>query len=229
MKNNDFISNLFQTVGFLAAIIIAISQYIFSNQFKNLFVGNEQMYYLANTCALGVSLASIVGLYANRYLIEIKHYFTKKQEVEYYNKLKSVGQNNEVVEEPWSWRISDFGIMFLLIALISLYFLISDHNAVILAISYIIFVCTTIDSVAIFSLKIYNQQEWRGNEEKNRERIVEKINQYFAGSFKITLEVKDDSNFMYPSRTIIIEKDGKKYKVVSDANNPDKYFQITEV
>lgn len=229
MKNNDFLTNLFQVVGFLAAIIIAISQYIFSNQFKGLFIGNEQIYYLANTCVLGISLVSIIGLYANRFLIENKHYFTEKSKVDYYTKLNQSIGTNQAIKEPWNWKISDFGVVFLLVAMISFYYLISERNIVGLSIAYTSFICSTIDSIAIFVLKIYNQQEWRNSEYRNRDRIIEKINKYFAGSFRISEEFKDDSNFMYQSRTIMVEKDNKKYKVISDANNPDKYFSIVEL
>lgn len=230
MKNNNFLENLFQTVGFLAAIIISISQYIFSSQFKSLFIGNEHIYFLANTCTLGIALASIVGFYANRHFLESKNYFNTKQEAEYYKKLRETSTKpGEVITEPWSWKLSDLGIVFLIVTFISLFFLISSKDLVIKAISYIVFVCSTINSITIFSLKIYNMQEWRNSEEKNRDRVIEKVNKYFAGDFKISQEYKDFSKPLYPTRTLIIEKENKKYNVIANANNPNEYFQINEI
>ncbi len=236
MKNNDFLTNLFQIVGFLAAIIIAISQYIFSNQFKYLFISNVEMYYLANTCALGIALATIIGLYANRYFLESKHYFFNQRE-KYYKRIQEINENSvkgkkctkEVITEPWTWKISNLGFPFILVGLGSLYFLLSSQYLNIRTISYIVFICSTIDSVTIFSLIMYTLYEYRNNEERNRDRIIEQINKYFAGDFKIFLESENRADPLYPSRVLLIEKGEEKYEVRADANNPNKFFEIKKM
>lgn len=231
MKTNDFMSNLLQVVGFIAAIILALSQYFFSGEFKFFFASNEKLYSISNVVSLILSLAIIIGLYSVRYIIDNRNYFSTTKRDLYWKKIqeiKTYSQKDQIISEPWYWTISRLGFLLILISL-SLYgLLVSSTNIYLTSISYVLFICTSVASLTIFSLKIYLPQEFKNMEERIRKQTLDKVNEYFAGNLHILSELEDRSNMMYPVRILIIEKDGKKYIIRCDANNPDKFFNIEE-
>lgn len=231
MKSNDFLANLLQIIGFLAAIILAISQYFLSGQFKFLFPKSEYLYSVSTIVALVLCLAIIIGLYSNRYLIDNKNYYSRKNRDKYWLKLQEARStnNNHLISEPAYWTLYYLGFIFIILSLISFGFLlfISDHYW--RSLNYISFICLSVSSLTIFSLKIYLGYEFKTIEDKVRSNTLDKINEYFAGNIQIVTEGVNRSNMMYPTREILIIKDGDRYKIIADANDPNKYFNVEKL
>lgn len=232
MKSNDFLSNLLQVVGFLAAIIIALSQYFFSGNFKQFFVGYENLYSISNTTSLILCLAIILGIYSTRYGLDIRRYFSKSKKEEYFRQLQKPVGNDETkdhISEPAHWTIVSLGFVSIFVSVILFGLLSQFRQPTITSILYVLFICTSILSLAIFSIKIYIAQDFRNTEEKVRRQTLDKINEYFAGNLHIVSERVNRDDWAHPSRMYIVQKDGLQYWVQADANDPNKFFSVEEI
>lgn len=231
MKTNDFLANLLQTIGFVAAIIIALSQYVFGGEFKQFFLGNESLYSVSNLVSLVLSLAIIIALYSFRYSLENRNYFNQRKRDDYWRKLKEIREQKQdlIISEPWYWTVSNLGFVLIIITIILFCLMLVSPQKYLTTLSYILFVCSSVSALTIFSLKIYLVQEFKNLNERIRQQIMDKINEYFVGDLSIITEFEDRSNFMYPVKTFIIMKDEKKYVVRSDANDPNRFFSIEPI
>lgn len=231
MKSNDFLSNLLQVVGFLAAIIIALSQYFFSGNFKQFFIGYENLYSISNTVSLILCLAIILGIYGVRYSLDMRRYFSKSKKENYFRQLQKPAGNNtkDNISEPKYWTMVSLGFLSIFVSIILFGFLSQFKQPTVTSILYILFICTSVLSLAIFSIKIYIAQDFKNTEERIRKQTLDKINEYFAGNLHIVSERVNRDDWTHPSRMYIVQKDGVKYWVQADANDPNKFFSVEEM
>ena len=180
MKSNDFLSNLLQVIGFLAAIIIALTQYFFSSNFKYLFNLSENYYSISNIVALILSLVIILGIYTIRHSLDIPRYFCKSSKEKYFKNLQEIGNDKDkikTIQQPRTWALSQSGFVFIFIAIILYGLLLMAKNAIAISLFYISFICSSVYALSIFCLKIYNLQDYKNTEEKIRKQTLDKINE----------------------------------------------------
>lgn len=249
MKNRTFLEDLFQSIGFIAAIMIALSQYFLSSNFSLLFAQRPEFFNISNIIAIVLTFSLILGTYTNRHGIDVKIYLNKKERDKFWgqqrkqnenqpqvplaeqgitNKQIRKQENQEKISEPWGFTIYQLAYVSVLMCVGVFAVFLCSQNIFIIAISYVVMVCLAVFSLSVFAIKIYLTREYENRQERIYSETLNKINMYFAGKVSIKLEFTDRTNWIYPIRTIILEHNNRTYLVKADANNPDNYFEINE-
>ncbi len=249
MKNRTFLEDLFQSIGFVAAIMVALSQYFLSSNFASLFAQRPEFFNISNIIAIVLTFSIVLGTYTNRHSIDVKIYPDKKRRDQYWEQQRQQNekqpqspltekgapslqtpkqQSQDKISEPWGFTIYQLAYIAVLgcIAVFALF--LSAQNILVVAISYVVMICLAVFSLSVFAIKIYSAKEYENRQERIYFETLNKINTYFAGKVSIKLEYADRTNWMYPLRTIVLEHNDKTYLVKTDANNPDNYFEISE-
>ncbi len=88
---------------------------------------------------------------------------------------------------------------------------------------------SAIFTLTVFVLKIYQFEEWKIQEDKKLSIINEQIQKYFSKPIKYYATVEDTKDIFNQYRLFFIEVEGVKYKVTSDRNNPNRFFEVIEL
>lgn len=247
MKNRTFLEDLFQSIGFVAAIMVALSQYFLSSNFESLFRQRPEFFNISNIIAVVLTFSIILGNYTNRHSIDMKIYFNKKKRDEFWEQQRKQNEKQAIdpqepnlkqtiskqdahtnINEPWGFTIYQLAYVSLLVCVGIFALLLSSENVFVIAISYVLMICLAVFSLSVFSIKIYTAKEYESRQARIYSETINKINMYFAGKISIKFEYADRTNWMYSVRTTILEHNGKTYLVKTDANNPENYFEINE-
>lgn len=241
MNKDNFISQLLQIFGFISAIAVAFSQYIFRDNFKFLFGESTDFYSLSSLVALILSLVLIVVLYAERYFLSVKIYLDKEEKRKYFEYLRSLNNNVpdniqpgsqntalEPVNEPFNFNIKKISIFLIFVSLLAFTSFILFDSIIVKSLSHVIFICTVVTTITTFAIQLYLDNEYKQKQKDMDERILEKVKEYFSGEIKIKLVFKDERNLNIPNKQYIIEREGRTYKVIANYHDPDKYFSIEE-
>ncbi|OQY68705.1 hypothetical protein B6D29_00410 [Microgenomates bacterium UTCPR1] len=249
MKNRTFLEDLFQSIGFIAAIMIALSQYFLSSNFSLLFAQRSEFFNISNIITIVLTFLIVLGTYVNRHNIDVKIYPNTKKRDHYWKQQRQqndkqsqqpiAGQvtasttsnarnDKDIVDEPWGFTIYQSAFISVLGCIIMFILLLMSQNILCTAITYVAMVCLAVFPLSVFSIKIYLAREYENRRERIYSETLNKINMYFAGKVSIKLELTDRTNWMYPIRTILLEHNNKMYVVKTDANNPNDYFDISE-
>jgi len=235
-NNNDFLSKIIQYIGTIFTIGGLISQYLFREEFqKILSINGFDSYYSAFTVAgliLGITI--VVGLFANRYLILNRWYPNTGKYKKYLDSIhtrqtttiQNQNSNVEIELEPFYFDGKRFASVLFLLSTIFFVTIFFYSNPLIKSIFYLLFLLSIIYSATNFLLLLYGENDWRRKEEESRRLINEKIQDHFAPKFKVLERIEDTSNLLYPVTKVLIMVEGKKYFVVTDKNNPNKYFSV---
>jgi len=242
MKNRTFLEDLFQSIGFIAAIMVALSQYFLSSNFELLFSQKPEFFNISNIIVIAMTFSIILGVYAARHTIDSKIYFNKKKRDKYWRMLEEQKnrkedkdfsakkpRETEIISEPWGFTIRQLAYVSIPLIIGVFAILLNSQNILVISIAYVSLMCLIVFSLSVFAIRIYTSREHRGHQEKVYLETLNKINTYFAGKINIKLEYMDRSNWMCPLRTMILEHQGKSYLVKTDANDPNSYFEITEL
>lgn len=239
-KSNSFFSNLLENFGFLMAFATAFSQYFVGSNFKQIFGENQYLYSSVSTVALILSVAIILGVYCNRFKISLKTYLNKSKTTKYFeylskkreesleNKEKKNEDQIKEVKEPFGYTIIQLSFLFIFLSLVFFALTIYFGHIYIGLVSYILFICSTVSSISIFSIQLYKDNEFTNKKRESDEIVFEKIKDYFADKIKIEYDSTDYSTINGPDRQIIFEYSGKRYRVFTKSNNPENYFLISE-
>lgn len=96
-------------------------------------------------------------------------------------------------------------------------------------ISYIIFISSIVASITIYATTLYLENDFKVQQKIKYDRVIEKTKEYFAGDIQVEASWQDDSNITQPLRRMIIHRSGKKYNVVANSNDPEKFFSVSEL
>lgn len=226
-----FISQILEYLGYFSAFAVAFSQYFLRDAFRQFFESDLKLYSVSSIFALLISVVIIVAIFSSRYSLDIKKYFSNKQKNEYFKKLREQrGRNNqEYILEPISFTSKHVALALIILLFAFFYFFISTGSIYIRSMMYIAIVVSIVSSITIYATSLYLQNDWRQNDSDKNEIISSKIKEYFAGDIKINFSWRDDSNFAKPFQKMVIERDGKKYNVTVDVNDPNKFFSVEEI
>ena len=239
-KSNSFFSNLLENFGFLSAFATAFSQYFVGSNFKQIFGENQNLYPSASTVALILSIAIILGVYCNRFRISLKTYLDQSKANKYFaylNKIREDSLNKDGVKkgdqmkeekEPFGYTITQLSFLFIFLALIFFALTIYLGHSYVGLVSYVLFICSTVSSISIFSIQLYKDNEFTNKKRESDEIIFEKIKDYFSDKIKIEYDSTDYGTINGPDRQIIFEYLGKRYRVFTKSSNPENYFLISE-
>jgi hypothetical protein len=226
MRDESFLSKAIQVVGFITSIAGLVTQYLLREDFKQLLkIVEDHTFSAFSFGSMITGFVLIIGLYSSRQVLGIKKYFWG-----YSKYLKSIRDPKaDPVSEPfyidgkriaWSAVVVSFA-SFLSIILVS--------DPLWKSILYSIFVVLLIFSVTIFLLAMYSVEEWRNGIRSRKERLKDRIQDFFAPQYKEVSRHEDTSNFLVPVIRQVIEVQGTKYSVTSDLNDPDKYFHVEKI
>jgi len=245
MKNRTFIEDLLQSIGFIAAIMVALSQYFLSSNFSILFIQRPELFNISNIILIVLSFSIILGVYTYRYNIETKNN-KRDQYWEYQRKQKENRSQQSIkdqvstklsknthdkenkISEPWGFTVYQLAVISVFVSIAIFFVLITSQNIYLATVSYVLMICLGIFSLSVFGIKIYSAREYENRQARIYVETLNKINMYFAGKVNVKLEFTDRSNWMQEIRTMLIEHNNKTYLVKTDANNPDSYFDISE-
>ena len=230
----NFISQILESVGYIAAFAFAISQYILRDNFKAFFGSDERMYSASSLFALIVSIVVIVCIFSNRYSINTKIYYLKKSKDDYMKKIRESanqngGQVKDFISEPRFFTIKQTALLLTMGSIGLFYLFVSQGNIYVKSISYILLVIFIVSAITIYATGLYLENDWGQQEKNKKDLIMFKIKDYFAGDIKVKLSWRDDSNIVTPFQKMLIERDSKKYNVTVNINDPERFFLVDEV
>lgn len=228
MKNDNFTSKLIQGLGSVGSIVGLIGQYLLRDEFKNLLkIPGDQNFSAFSLGVLVIGTVIIIGLYANRNSLSNKIYLCwpsiKKK---YFDDLRDPEKQKGFIQEPFYLDGRRGAWTSVLIATVSFILVLFSLNSFNKSIFYLAFSLSVIFSVTIFLLSLFVFEEWRAKEKERRYTLDEKIKDFFAPKYKELSREEDSSNFLYPAVRQTIEVHGEEYLVVSDLNNPDRFFNV---
>lgn len=239
---NTFFSDLLQNLGFIAAGIVAISQFTLSKSFLFLFNGNENLLKVSSIVALVLSMSIFLGFFTIRFNLLNKIYLNKKNKDEY---IKSIPQTlpipenetgkgdriinqNKQLPEPFNFNLVQLGFVFLILALIAFVFTLCPQQLFLISLFYVLFICFTVASISIFSIQLYRDKEGQKKRNEINNIILNKIRDSFVGEIKTLYDSTELFQFNGPNRHIIIEYQGKKYDIFTKSYDPENYFLLSE-
>ncbi len=236
-KNDNFLSKIIQYIGTFFTIAGIISQYLFREEFRKiLYISDTGSYYDAFTISGLISgLIIVIGLYANRYFLISRFYLNKRKYKKYLEGIKKVKSSTDsllpestkdVVLEPFYLNGKRLALISLISSIIFFIFIFYFKSPFLKSIFYLLFFLAIIFSVTIFLLLLFMEEDWKRKNDETREVIWWKIREYFTPKIKIIEKFEDTSSILYPVNRMIIEVEGRKYSVVTDKNNPEKYFLV---
>ncbi|MCB9801654.1 MAG: hypothetical protein H6774_01050 [Pseudomonadales bacterium] len=250
MNKNSFLADLLQNIGFIAAVAVAISQYSLNESFVVFFSGNEEIYKASSLVALIISIGLILGVFVLRSRLLNPFILFPWDSVGYNKKRNQI--NDEInklilekgIEEaekykatvqwpayPKSMTAIDLGFLFLLFSLISFVLLINFSQVVwIGSILFIFFITLSVTSISLFSIRLYNDSEYKSQRVATTEEIFNRINEFFADKVTVVSDFQDLNNFANPIRTIFVKHPKKGlYRIDSNSYDPSRLFSIQKV
>lgn len=241
MNKDNYFTNLLQNLGFLAAISVAFFQFTLNDSFKFIFNANGELFESATLVVLILSITIILGLFANRYFILNKIYFNQNKKNKYLHDLNEQNRlvNNpnvkvskklqKIVQEPWNFTLLQLAFFLIFLSLISFILLLTFNSILILTIlCYVLFICSAVAAISIFSIHLYNDNEYKNKQQGIDSIILGKIRERFVENVKIIFDSTDTSiwNPNIPNRTIIFEYNSEKYRIFTRSDNPNNYFNL---
>lgn len=231
---NNLVTSILQWIATAITIMLPITQYIFRDNFKFLFGKYENLFSISTVVALVLSFAIIIILYANRYVLGGRMYFSKKNKDKYFTSLRNINKNtqenmyqNVYISEPRYFNIYHLAIISIPISLLAFSVFISNQEEVwIICLSYVSFISTIVFPIATFAIKLYTESRYKVRIKEVDNLILEKIRAYFVGEMKIKNHLTD--NNLPGTKYITVEYQNKNYFVKVDANDPEKFFSIEE-
>jgi len=228
-----FISEVLEKIGYLSAFAVAFSQYLLKDTFRVFFESNLDIYYASSMFSLLVSIVIIISIFSNRYSISMKMYFSKKAKDEYYKQFRtprSPEQTSEYyISEPIAITLKQIALLLLLLSFFAFSVFIYQNDIYIRSISYIILIVSIVSSVTIYATSLYLENDWKENEKNKKAVVIAKIKEYFAGDIKINLTWRDTTNITNPLQKMVIERNGVKYNVIVNANDPELFFSVDQI
>ncbi len=234
---NNLVTSILQWIATAITIMLPIIQYIFRDNFKFLFGKYENLFSISTAVALVLSFAIIIILYANRYVLGSRMYFSKKNKDKYFASFKNASKNtkntqenmyqNKYNSEPRYFNVYHLAIISIPISLLAFSVFISGQQKVwIVCVSYVLFISAIIFSIATFAIKLYTESRYKVRVKEVDNLILEKVRAYFVGEMKIKNYFTDNN---FPStKYIIVEYQNKNYFVKTDASDPERFFSIEE-
>lgn len=232
---NTFLSKIIQYVGVLFTIGSLISQYVLREEFRKILNIGESSYYQAFTVAgLILGIAIFIGIFSNRSFLLQKWYPRKKNYKKYINSLQksqNAGQSNqsdaaEIILEPFYLDGRRLATMCLVLSAVAFSFIFISTDPLLKSLFYLVFLLLIIFSITNYIILLYGEEDWKTRENLAREIISSKIANFFSPPYKVIERFEDTSNAYYPVTKIIVKVSGKKYLIVTDKNNPEKYFSV---
>jgi len=250
MNKNSFLADLLQNIGFIAAVAVAISQYSLNESFAVFFSGNEAIYKASSLVALILSIGLILGVFVLRGRL-LNPFILFPWESAKYNKKRDLINDEvnklarekglEVAEQykatvqwptyPKSMTAVDFGFVLLLFSLISFVLLINFSQLIwIGSILFILFITLSVTSISLFSIRLYNDSEYKSQRIATTEEIFNRINEFFADKVTVVSDFQDLNNFANPIRTIFVKHPKKGlYRIDCNSYDPSRLFSIQAV
>lgn len=232
----NFISQILEKVGYLSAFAVAFAQYFLRDSFRAFFGEDSKIYSVSSIFALLLSIVVIMAIYSNRYNITLKTYFSNKKRDKYFAYLRknnnpnpNVVENIEQVFEPRSFTLKHIAFVLIILSIVLFVFFIQDNSIIFKSICYIGFISSIVGSITIYSTNLYLDNDWQQKEKDKKEIILNKIKDYFASDIQIPLSWRDQSNISQPLQRMVVVRQGKKYNVVVDINDPEKFFTVNEI
>ncbi len=242
-EQNTFFSDLLQNLGFIAAAVVALSQYALNESFKFLFENNTELMKMSSLVALILSGAIFFGFFAIRFNLLTKVYPNKKKKGEYFASLREESKveqpksplgdkekkikTGKKISEPFNFTLIQLAFLFILLSLISFMASIFSVNPYLVSLFYILFICFIVASISIFSIQLYRDKETKRKREETNELIMNKIRQYFIGDIQILYDSTNLFTLTGPNRHIIFEYKGTKYDVFTKSYDPESYFLLS--
>src|SRR3989344_4012079 len=225
MNRDNYLTNLLQNLGFIAAISVSFFQFALNDSFKVIFETNDSLFRSASLVALILSLALIWGLFAFRYYLLNEIYFNQSKKVKYLNELNDEnvknrigtnvnsglsGRRAKIIRKPWHFTILQLAFFLIFLSLFSfILLLIFNYISVFAVFFYVLFICSAVAAISIFSIQLYNDNEYRNKQQNTDTIILGKIRERFVESVKI-----------------IFEYNGQKYRIFTRSDNPNNYFNL---
>lgn len=234
MNENNFFSKLVQGVGLLFNIGILISQYILRDDFKQVFNVNEQVNFAPfSLVALIIGLVIVIGLYAYRHSLSTRKYLARFDTIKNYYQNTRLSPDNKDFKaynpEPFYIDGKRLAWSFIILSIIVFSLIFIVNSGVAKGFLYLIFALLIIFSSTVFLMNLYVFEEWKSKEKERKNALDEKIRLFFSKSYKEISRAENPNNFLYPSVQLTIEVDGGRFSVVSDLNDPDKFFKIDPI
>ena len=250
MNKNSFLADLLQNIGFIAAVAVAISQYSLNESFAVFFTANEAVYRASSVVALILSIGLILGVFVSRNRLlnpimifpwENANYNKKRDEInQRINKLLAEKGSEEAEKfkaniqwptYPKSITAIGFGFVLLTLSLISFILLINFSQIVWMgSILFIFFISLSVTSITLFSIRIYNDSEYKSQRIATTEEIFNRINEFFADKVVVISDFQDLNNFSNPIRTIFVQHPKRGvYRIDCNSYDPSKLFSIQKI
>lgn len=224
----DFLSKALQLVSGVFTIGALISQYFLREEFEQLLaIAPDFNYYKAFTLAgMIIGFLIVVMVFTNRIYSYNKWYPIKKAYTNYIISLKSERPEDRK-SEPFYINLNRLAILSVFLSIISFIYIFRTENSLLKSIYYLSFLLLTVFSMSVFLTDLYGREEWRKNKVSAKQKIDTKIKEHFAPNYKVLLRYEDLSQ-LPQSTKLLIEVENKNYWVISENNDPDKFFSIQQ-
>lgn len=230
--DKNFFSQLLEKIGYLSAFAVAFSQYFLQDSFRVFFGADEKLYAVSSIFALLLSVLIIIAVFSSRYAINMKNYFPKKEKDKYFTSLRNVnerGKVREYVPEPKSFTLKHIALILIFLSAVIFFIFIYSDNVFVRSVAYVGLIVSVVGSITIYATNLYLENDWQQRERDRKEAILIKIKDYFAGDIQIPVSWRDSTNLAQPLQKMIIHRNGKRYNVIVDINDPDKFFSVVEI
>lgn len=242
-NNQSFLQQIFENFGTFIALLTPIAQYAFRDEFRAILnITNDTALFNAFTLvAVIFGFTIILGLFANKQILHTKIYLDQKAKVKYLESIQPQttipaetskelpASKKEFVDEPFYLDISRIAFISLILSAIAFSLIFVFVDPLLKNICYLVFILSSIFTLTVYVLKIYQFEEWKYLEEKKIENINDRIQKYFSRPFKTYATVENSKDIFNQYRLFFIEVDNVRYKVTSDRNNPNKFFEIIQL
>ncbi|OGJ16445.1 MAG: hypothetical protein A2632_03205 [Candidatus Pacebacteria bacterium RIFCSPHIGHO2_01_FULL_46_16] len=250
MNKNSFLADLLQNIGFITAVAVAISQYSLNESFAVFFSGNEAIYKASSLVALILSIGLILGVFVLRNRLFNPIILFPWENTKYNKKRNLINDEvNKLIREkgieeaekykaavqlptyPKSITAIGIGFVLLLLSLASFVFLISFSQTIwIGSILFICFILFSVTSISLFSIRLYNDSEYKTQRIATTEEIFNRINEFFTDKVVVVSDSQDLNNFANPIRTIFVKHPKKDlYRIDCNSYDPSRLFSIQKI
>ncbi len=250
MNKNSFLADLLQNIGFIAAVAVAISQYSLNESFSIFFIKNEAIYKASSLVALIISIGLILGIFVLRNQLLNPIIIFPWENSAYNKKRNQINADiNQIISEkgidegekykasiqwpvyPKNITAIGLGFVFLFSSALSFILLINFHPIIwIGSILFILFITLSVTSISLFSIRLYNDNEYKTQRVATTEEIFNRINEFFADKVIVISDFQDINNFANPIRTIFVKHPKKGiYRIDCNSYDPSRLFSIQEI
>jgi len=234
--NKDFISQILQYLGYISAFGIAFTQYFLRESIALFFSSDLHLFSASSLVAFLLSIVIILAVFSSRYSISFsKIHFSKSKYQKYLAQFRNQqpiteGQQVVSIPEPLGFTVKQLALFLAFLSLVDFGFFIAISDPLyIRSILYILLVNLIIAPLTIYATSLYVENDYSQREKAKKDVIQSKLREYFAGDIRIQQSWRDDSNLARPFQRMTVQRDGKKYSVVIDANDPEKFFTVDEI